>query len=82
MALPVTKGVVTFLAPPEGYEVDFENPQRNGDVACYWLTAVGSFLALLFLGQRLYVKAVVRRRLGLDDCVLRAFPVMYIFASC
>ncbi|KAF2120045.1 hypothetical protein BDV96DRAFT_539743 [Lophiotrema nucula] len=70
MALHITKGVATFLPPPDGYEVDFENPKRNGDVTCYWLTGVGSILALLFLGQRLYVKGIVRRRLSFDDGLL------------
>ncbi|KAF4610391.1 hypothetical protein G7Y89_g15728 [Cudoniella acicularis] len=70
MALPVTNGVVTFLPPPKGYDVDFDNPQRNGDVTCYWLTGVGSVLALLFLGQRLYVKAIIRKHLSFDDGLL------------
>ena len=69
MDLPVTNGVVTLLPPPAGYVVDFENPQRNGDVTCYVLTGVGSFLALLFLGQRLYVKGIVRKHLTFDDGV-------------
>jgi hypothetical protein len=68
MELSMTKGVLTLMPPPDGYDVDFDNPQRNGDVTCYCLTAVGAFLALLFLGQRLYVKAVLRKHLGIDDC--------------
>ncbi|KAF1953114.1 hypothetical protein CC80DRAFT_478548 [Byssothecium circinans] len=70
MELSMTKGVLTLIPLPEGYNVDFDNPRRNGDVTCYWLTGVGSFLALLFLGQRLYVKAVVRKHFRLDDYFL------------
>jgi hypothetical protein len=65
--LPVTNGVTTLLPPPEGYEVNFDNPRRNGDVTCYILTSVGSFLAICFLGQRLFVKGIVRKRLTYDD---------------
>jgi len=84
MALPVTNGVVTVLPPPEGYIVDFDNPQRNGDVTCYWLTGVGSLLALVFLGQRLYVKGVIRRQLSFDDGVYGIDPldVHVLFSMC
>ncbi|KAJ4361013.1 uncharacterized protein N0V89_001582 [Didymosphaeria variabile] len=68
MELSMTKGVLTIIPAPEGYDVDFDNPKRNGNVTCYCLTGVGGFLALLFLGQRLYVKAVLRKRLTIDDC--------------
>ncbi|KAF2679191.1 hypothetical protein K458DRAFT_280879, partial [Lentithecium fluviatile CBS 122367] len=68
MELSMTKGVLTIIPAPEGYDVDFDNPKRNGDVTCYCLTGLGGFLALLFLGQRLYVKAVLRKRLTIDDC--------------
>ncbi|KAI9710276.1 MAG: hypothetical protein M1820_002770 [Bogoriella megaspora] len=93
MALPVTKGVVTLLSPPEGYDVDFDHPKRNGDTTCYWLTGIGCTLALLFLGQRLYVKAIVRKSLSFDDglliiawlfsiaiqaLIVRAFAAQYI----
>jgi hypothetical protein len=67
MALPVTNGVTTLLPPPEGYEVDFNNPRRNGDVTCYILTGVGSFLAICMLGQRLFVKGFVRKHFTYDD---------------
>ncbi|KAI9687152.1 MAG: hypothetical protein M1822_002563 [Bathelium mastoideum] len=70
MALSVTNGVVTLLPPPKGYNVDFDHPKRNGDVTCYCLTGVGSVLAFLFLGQRLYVKAVVRKQFWFDDSLL------------
>jgi hypothetical protein len=65
--LPVTNGVTTLLPPPEGYVVNFDNPRRNGDVTCYILTGVGSFLAICMLGQRLFVKGIVRKRLTYDD---------------
>lgn len=76
MDLPVVKGVVTLVPPPEGYDVNFENPKRNGDIACYWLTGVGSLLAILFLGQRLYVKTILRKQFRIDDGEL------YLRVSC
>lgn len=65
--MSLTDGVITVLPAPEGYVVDFENPQRNGVQAIYVTSGVGMVLALLFLGQRLYVSLMVRRKLGLDD---------------
>lgn len=65
--LAITDGVATLIPAPEGYKVDFDNPKRNGDITCYCVTGVGSFIALLFLAQRLYVRGVLRKRLKIDD---------------
>ncbi|KAJ3962094.1 hypothetical protein N0V92_001185 [Colletotrichum tropicale] len=62
-----TSGVITALPAPEGYVVDFENPQRRDVVETYVVVGIGMFLALLFLLQRLYVKVVIRKKFGLDD---------------
>ncbi|KAE9583294.1 hypothetical protein CGMCC3_g1294 [Colletotrichum fructicola] len=65
-----TSGVITALPAPEGYVVDFENPQRRDVVETYVVVGIGMFLALLFLLQRLYVKVVIRKKFGLDDVLL------------
>jgi hypothetical protein len=78
LQLTITKGVPTLMGPPDGYDVDFDNPKRNGDITCYCLTGVGGFLALLFLAQRLYVKGVLRKRLTIDDCKSLMFLIFSI----
>ncbi|KAH6974528.1 hypothetical protein BKA56DRAFT_634406 [Ilyonectria sp. MPI-CAGE-AT-0026] len=57
----VVDGVHVALAPPEGYQIDFENPQRNGETAAYSLLVIGNFICLVFMLQRLYVRAVIHR---------------------
>ncbi|KAI8307462.1 hypothetical protein K4K59_010832 [Colletotrichum sp. SAR11_240] len=65
-----TSGVITALPAPEGYVVDFDNPQRRDVVESYVVVGIGMFLALLFLLQRLYVKIIIRKKFGLDDVLL------------
>ncbi|GJC97418.1 integral membrane protein [Colletotrichum higginsianum] len=62
-----TSGVTTALPAPEGYVVDFGNPQRRGVLETFVTLSVGMVLVLLFLFQRLYVKIVIRKRFGVDD---------------
>ncbi|KAH7007691.1 hypothetical protein EDB80DRAFT_577908 [Ilyonectria destructans] len=63
----VVEGVYVALPPPEGYHIDFENPQRNGETAAYCLFGIGNFICLLFMLQRLYVRAVIQRMVYLED---------------
>ncbi|RYP85778.1 hypothetical protein DL769_000886 [Monosporascus sp. CRB-8-3] len=72
-----TNGVVTFLPAPEGYDVDFENPQRQYVVQIYSVAAVGNPLALFFLSQRLYTKIFLARGLQIDDGFL---IISYLFS--
>lgn len=59
---------MTSLVPaPEGYIVDFDNPQRQGNVATYCCFGVGMFLAMLFTAQRLYVQLGLGRNWQIDD---------------
>jgi hypothetical protein len=60
-------GVTVVMPPPEGYVVDFDNPQRNYLLANYLAAGFGMTFAFLFLVQRLYVKIVVMRSFGIDD---------------
>lgn len=61
-------GVVTFLPPPDGYAVDFDNPERTGVPDCWFIVGFGVTLAMLFLSQRVYVKMALAGGLQLDDC--------------
>ena len=63
----LVNGVPVVMPPPEGYIVDFDNPQRNSVTEAYWLFGAGNFLCLLFMLQRAYVRLAVQRRLLLED---------------
>ncbi|TQN64198.1 Satratoxin biosynthesis SC1 cluster protein 4 [Colletotrichum shisoi] len=65
--MPVVNGVVTVLPPPDGYVVDFENPQRQAVPQVYYVAGSGTFLGLLLMAQRLYTKAFLVGRLQWDD---------------
>ncbi|UPL01477.1 hypothetical protein LCI18_012411 [Fusarium solani-melongenae] len=73
----VVNGVPVAIPPPEGYEVDFDNPQRNSVTAAYWLFGVGNFLALLFMLQRVYVRMVIQKTARLEDACL---GIAYVFS--
>lgn len=68
----VIDGVPVALPPPEGYVVDFDNPQRNSETAAYWLFGVGNVVCLLFIIQRVYVRAVIQKTFKVEDG--RAIP--------
>ncbi|RYP52370.1 hypothetical protein DL768_002481 [Monosporascus sp. mg162] len=74
----VTNGVITYLPAPEGYVVDFENPQRQYLIQIYSVAAVGNTLVLFFLSQRLYTKIFLARGLQIDDAFL---IVSYVVAT-
>ncbi|KAH9997180.1 hypothetical protein F4779DRAFT_631490 [Xylariaceae sp. FL0662B] len=65
--LPVTNGVTTVLPPPEGYMVDFDNPQKQYHDRIYWNFGVGGVLALMLIVQRLYTNTVLTKGLHSDD---------------
>ncbi|KIW80156.1 hypothetical protein Z517_06771 [Fonsecaea pedrosoi CBS 271.37] len=65
--MAMVNGVLVAIHPPEGYVVDFENPQRRSLPAIYIIAGIGMFLALLFLAQRIYVRLRLFHALGLDD---------------
>ncbi|KAI0007137.1 hypothetical protein F4779DRAFT_525316 [Xylariaceae sp. FL0662B] len=64
--MSVVDGVVVAIPPPEGVEVDFVNPKRNGTTAMYLVFSVGMIVSHLFLGQNLYVKLWLRRRVDIE----------------
>ncbi|KAH8654702.1 hypothetical protein BGZ61DRAFT_319800, partial [Ilyonectria robusta] len=65
--MPITNGVETLLAAPDGYVVDFNHPQRQGIPQAYYIAGFGSAIALLFFAQRLYVKLFLSGGLRIDD---------------
>ncbi|WQF84422.1 hypothetical protein CDEST_09436 [Colletotrichum destructivum] len=72
--MPVVNGVITVLQPPDGYVVDFDNPQRQAVPEVYYVAGFGTFLSLLLMAQRLYTKAFLVGRLQWDDvCLLLAW---------
>ncbi|KAG5779734.1 hypothetical protein H9Q73_006591 [Fusarium xylarioides] len=63
----VVDGVPVAIPPPEGYNVDFDNPQRNSVTAAYWLYGVGNFLTVLFIAQRVYVRSFIHKTVRIED---------------
>ncbi|KAK8078608.1 hypothetical protein PG996_004778 [Apiospora saccharicola] len=61
---------VAFCPPPGGYIVDLDHPKTYADVATYWVVAVGNFLALMFMAQRLYTKTALLKEFRLEDVFL------------
>ena len=64
---PVTDGVTTFLPPPEGYVVDFDNPQQQKAFHHFIIFGILGSLALFCLIQRLYTKHFLTAGLKIDD---------------
>ena len=60
-------GSLTIIPPPDGYEVDFANPQRMLVTETYILFALENILALMFLVQRLYTKIRLMKQFQIDD---------------
>ncbi|KAJ4263056.1 hypothetical protein NW762_006669 [Fusarium torreyae] len=63
----VVNGVPVAIPPPEGYKVDFDNPQRNSVTEAYWLYGVGNVLTILFIIQRIYVKCWIQKNIRIED---------------
>ncbi|VTO83655.1 unnamed protein product [Fusarium graminearum] len=70
MPYPVTNGVTTFLPPPEGYVVDFDNPQKQDAIEHYLVCAILGPIAFLFLVQRLYTKYFILGSWKIDDALI------------
>lgn len=58
---------LTIIPPPDGYEVDFANPQRRLVTETYFLFTLENVLALMFLVQRLYTKIRLMKQFQIDD---------------
>ncbi|KFA48247.1 hypothetical protein S40293_07378 [Stachybotrys chartarum IBT 40293] len=64
---PVIDGVQVLVPPPEGYVVDFANPQTNAVLQHYLIFGIGGTLALVALLQRYYTKIFLSKGLWVDD---------------
>ncbi|KAH8662482.1 hypothetical protein BX600DRAFT_466439 [Xylariales sp. PMI_506] len=73
----IIDGIPVAMAPPPGYVVDFDNPKRNSVTAAYWLFGVGNLVTILFVAQRVYVRAFVQRHILWEDVCLF---VAYVFS--
>lgn len=60
-------GTEVLIPPPDGYIVDFENPQQQFVIRSYTVAAVEMTLALLFLIQRLYTKVALMKAFQFED---------------
>ncbi|KAJ4364604.1 hypothetical protein N0V83_009200 [Neocucurbitaria cava] len=63
-------GTITMLPPPDGYVVNFENPQRRLVTETYILFIVENILAIIFLVQRLFTKTRLMRVFQVDDATV------------
>lgn len=66
-AFPVTDGVTTFSAPPDGYVVNFDHPQQQKVMEHYLLFGIGGTFAFIALLQRFYTKIYLSKGLQIDD---------------
>jgi hypothetical protein len=62
-----TNETVTIIPAPDGYVVDFANPQTQFVIKSYTVAAVEMTLAFLFLIQRLYTKVAIMKNFQLED---------------
>ncbi|KAM5346656.1 hypothetical protein ACJ41O_009661 [Fusarium nematophilum] len=63
----VVNGTTVVMPPPDGYEVDFENPQRQAVHEAYYVAGFGMAMSFLFISQRLYVKFFLTGGVQIDD---------------
>ncbi|KAI1050182.1 hypothetical protein LB506_001622 [Fusarium annulatum] len=68
--MPLIDGVMVLLPPPEGYVVNFDNPQRQGVTEAYFVAGFGMAVSFLFFCQRMYVKLFLAGGLQFDDVLL------------
>ncbi|KAJ1328868.1 hypothetical protein MN608_05597 [Microdochium nivale] len=73
--------VQVALPPPEGYVVDFNNPQRNLAIDAYWHFAIGNAFALLAIAQRIYVRLCIQRKVFLEDAFLGVAYVLSVVSQ-
>lgn len=70
MSFPEVNGVEVLIEPPEGYHVNFTHPYKDTVTinSSYWAFGIEYFVALLFLGQRVYTASFVLGKWHRDDC--------------
>jgi hypothetical protein len=60
-------GTVTYLAPPDGYVMDFAYPQRQYVLALYLAIRIPGSFALLLTVMRSYVRFVMQKTFSWED---------------
>lgn len=65
--LPITNGVRTILPCPDGYIVNFADPQQINALPSYLSFGIEAPLATLALIQRFYTKLYLLGGLTVDD---------------
>jgi len=60
-------GTLTMVAPPPGYSVNFQNPERQLMKEVYVVVVVENVLAVVFLLQRLYTRICLMRLFQIED---------------
>lgn len=78
---PTVNGVEVLRLPPDGYVVDFDNPDRKYVWEHYLIFGILGPLAFIALCQRFYVKQFLWKGLSLDDCRLPP-PDIGLIAFC
>ncbi|KAJ3534296.1 hypothetical protein NM208_g7596 [Fusarium decemcellulare] len=83
MSFPVVNGTAVAIPPPEGYQVDFDNPTTAGNTIrqAYWIFGIEFAIATAFLGQRMYTNAVLLRKFLIDDFLLILAWILSIAAQ-
>ncbi|KAF5024552.1 hypothetical protein F66182_3315 [Fusarium sp. NRRL 66182] len=83
MSFPIVDGVQVAVPPPEGYQVDFDNPQTDAYMVrnAYWIFGFEFAIATVFLGQRMYTNAVLLRKFKLDDYLILFAWILSIAAQ-
>lgn len=61
------------MPAPDGYVVDFDNPQRTGVRDVYFVAGFGGAISLLFFHQRMYVKLFPAGGVQMDDSMFLTF---------
>ncbi|KAH8678286.1 hypothetical protein BX600DRAFT_507246 [Xylariales sp. PMI_506] len=65
--MALVDGVMVAMLPPDGYMVDFENPQRQGVEIGVLLVGIGLTISFLAVVQRLYTKLRITNSFNLED---------------
>lgn len=87
LAYPVTNGIITFIEPPEGYNVDFQHPKQQKAIEHYLIFGIMGSIAFIALSQRLYTKICLSTGVKIDDgtCLnisISTFPFLLGRALC
>lgn len=83
MSFPIVNGVEVAVPPPDGYKVDFDNPETDVSMIrkAFWIFGLEFAFATAFLAQRMYTNAVLLRKFLLDDWLILFAWILSIAAQ-